>query len=258
MTKKNDALAPVQEAVGLAAMDPERALDLAMIAEELGDDISALGMALFTRVKIPSGGGRAFEVEDTDSDTPEVTPTIEGVIVAHHSVNAYWSKRMEDGGKAAPDCASKDGMAGYGDRGIAGDGDGPHKCARCPLNEFGSASDGGKACKNMRHLYVLRKDDVLPLLVVLPPTSIKPWQTYLAKAVLMKGRRAAGIVTRIGLEKATNAAGTEYSRTTFGFAAALSPAEAEFCRAMGQSLLPLVTEHVPAMLAADAPDARPF
>ena len=258
MATKKDALATVAE-VTLAAMDPEKALDLEEIADELGDDISSLGMTLFTRVKMPSGGGRAYEIDNADDpDNPEVTSTIEGVVVAHHSVNAYWSKSMEDGGDAAPDCASKDGRSGYGDRGIDGDAGGPYPCAECPLNEFGSSESGGKACKNMKHLFVLREDDVIPLLVVLPPASIKAWQVYLTKSVLLKRRKAHGIITRIGIEKAKNTGGIEYSRATFSFGGALTEEQARFCAEMGASLLPLVTEHVPAMLTEAAPATEPF
>ena len=258
MTKK-DALATTAE-VSLAAMDPEQALDLEEIAAELGDDIASLGMTLFTRVKMPAGGGRAYEIDDADDpDDPEVTSSIEGVVVAHHSVNAYWAKSLDDGGDAAPDCASKDGRSGYGDRGIDGDTGGPYPCAECPLNEFGSSESGGKACKNMKHLFVLRAGDVIPLLVVLPPASIKAWQVYLTKSVLLKRRKAHGIITRIGLEKAKNAGGIEYSRATFAFGGALTPEQSEFCKQMGESLLPIVTEHVPALLTEAAPSEQgPF
>jgi hypothetical protein len=240
---KHDALATASE-VALAVMDPDMALDLEAIKEELGADAASLGMALFTRVKMPAGGGRAYEIEDADDpENPEVVSSIEGVVIAHHSVNAYWKTKMEDGGDAAPDCSSKDGVFAHGDRGVDGDVEGEaHECGTCPLNEFGSSESGGKACKNMKHLFVLRPDDVMPLLVVLPPASIKAWQVYLTKAILLKRRKPYGTLTRIGIEKAKNAGGVEYSRATFTFGGELAPAQAAFCKALGEQLLPLVID----------------
>lgn len=254
-TKESTALANTYD-VALAIMDPEQALDMAELREELGDDAAALGMALFTRVKMPSGGGRAFEIEDADTpDAPEVSATIEGVVVAHHSANAYWSKGIDDGGDAAPDCSSKDGRIAHGNN---GDGEGEHECGTCALNEFGSASNGGKACKNTKNLFVLRPNDTLPLLVSLPPASIKAWQTYLTKAVLLKHRKAYGVVTRIGIEKVKNAGGIEYSRAMFSFVGTLTPEQAAVCKRLGDEILPLVTEYVPALIAVPDATEGPF
>lgn len=255
-TQKKDALATTLD-VALAIQDPAQRIDMAEVSAELGADAASLGMALFTRVKMPSGGGRAFEIEDADSpDAPEVSATIEGIVVAHHSVNAYWSKPMEDGGGSdAPDCSSRDGLTGHGDNGT---GDGERPCAACPLNEFGSASDGGKACKNMKHLYVLRPADVLPLLVVLPPTSIKPWQVFMTKSILLKNRKVAGTLIRIGIEKAKSGGGIDYSRATFAYLGTVTDEQRAVLTKLGADLLPMVTEYVPAILVADGATTEPF
>ena len=54
------------------------------------------------------------------------------------------------------------------------------------MNRFGSAPDGskGKACKNMRVLYLLRSGEYMPLQVNLPPTSIKPFKEFLNRGFI--------------------------------------------------------------------------
>jgi len=272
-TKKKTALAVKQDTYPLAVMEPGAALDVATIAAELGEDPASLGMLLFTRVKMPSGGSPAFEIENPDDpNDPEVVKSIEGVIVAHHATNAYWSAGLEEsGGGAAPDCISPDGMTGHGDRGVnhaTGEVDDPaaaHDCASCWLNQFGSDPAGGKACKNRRHLYVLREGDLIPLLLPLPATSLKAWRTFAVKSLMARGRHWYSVVTRIGLEPAQSAAGIKYSRATFaiaerdGGARELPIEQQRWLQGYGESLLSVVTEYAPAIAATvTGPDEAPF
>ena len=68
----------------------------------------------FERIKIPSGGGLAFELPGEDDDEPDLVKEIEGVIVFHHPVNAYWAEAYT-GQNNPPDCASTDGRYGKGE-----------------------------------------------------------------------------------------------------------------------------------------------
>ena len=60
------------------------------LAEAVAEEMDGLGAIPFDKVKIPSGGGLAFEVPGEDEDNPDVVKEIRGVIVDHHPVNAYW------------------------------------------------------------------------------------------------------------------------------------------------------------------------
>jgi len=265
-TPKKDALA-VPVSYPLAVMEPDKALDIMTIAEELGEDPASLGMLLFTRVKMPSGGSPAFTIENPDDPAdPDVVKSIEGVIVAHHAVNAYWAESLEDsGGNTPPDCVAPDGTVGHGNRGVGPDGpDDPHAehdCATCWLNEFGSDPSGGKACKNRRHLYILRPDDLIPLLLPLPATSLKAWRTFAVKSLMAKGRHVHGVVVRVGLEPASSNTGVAYSRATFALVSGdsgpviLPPEQQAFLKRYGTDLTTLVTEYTPAIITATATDA---
>ena len=261
---KKDALA-TSEAYPLAVMDPENRLDLAAIAEEVGASPQELMRLLFTRVKFPSGGGSAFEIENADDpNDPFVEKTIEGVIVTHHPVNVFWKEGFEEtGGGTPPDCVSADGELGYGDR-KPDDEPGAHVCATCPLNEFGSDPSGGKACQNRHHLYIMRGDDLIPTLVVLPPTSLRPWRAYATKSILTRGRKTYGVVTRIGLEKQKSGDNIEYSRATFALISTLPADQTTFLGKYGADLKSVVAENVPAIITAtatstgDAGEGEPF
>lgn len=180
----------------------------------------------FPRVKIPAGGQLSFEVPNPD-DPEDPTPmkTLEGVIVLQHTANSYWAEADANG--QPPDCASADGEAGYGNPG--------GRCGGCPLNQFGSGEGGlGKACKNMKNLYLLRSGDRLPLLLSLPPTSLKGFRQY-ANTLRLGGRGLSAVVTSIGLKR-QESGGNSYSVATFRMAGELAPGLAAAGRAFGQSM----------------------
>jgi hypothetical protein len=176
--------------------------------EELSEGLDGLDLSL-KRIKIPAGGIVVFEIpgKGEDTDNPEYIKNIEGVIVHHHLTNAYWTPGSENDKDAVPLCSSPDGKCGLGEPG----GD----CATCGLNKFGSDENGtGKACKNMRALYILQNGDFMPTIILLPPTSLTPYKKFFNDAFLLRGRTPIGSIVEIGLKKMTNGT-NEYSIATF-------------------------------------------
>jgi len=186
------------------------------MGEAFAEEMDGLTLS-FPRVKIPSGGGLAFEVPGDDPENPDAEKELVGVIVDHHPVNAYWADKYA-GANNPPDCSSMDGKVGM-------DQDGNRKpCNSCPMNEWGTAEDGrGKACKNMHRLYIIREGEMLPLLLTLPPTSLKNLSDYIALRIVSKGMRSYGVVTKVSLKKAQNAGGINYSQAVFAVAGTLAP-----------------------------------
>ena len=135
-------------------------------SEEIAEDADGLQMMSFQRVKIPAGGQLQFEIPTEDPDNPDYARTLEGVILYNHAACTLWPEGSEYDEDTKPLCSSVDGKTGIGEPGGA--------CATCPMNEYGSARDGGrgKACKNMRDIYLLRSGEYMPLLISLPPTSM--------------------------------------------------------------------------------------
>jgi len=171
---------------------------------ETGGDISELirqeldGFDLtFDKVKIPSGGGLAYELPGEDGE-PIPVPEFSAVILYHHPLNVYY-KTAYQGGNAPPDCFAVDGKLG-----VKQETGEVCCCDSCPLNEFGSADDGfGKACQNRRHLYILREGECLPMLLSLPATSLTAMREY-TKTLLRTRCSSDTVVTRFGLQKAVS------------------------------------------------------
>lgn len=217
MEKKKNELA--------AAKDFNLVTLSADIAEAIAEEMDGLGALPFDRANVPSGGGLAFELPGEDGGDTESAAEIVGIILDHHPVNAYWAEKFS-GGNAQPDCASYDGRQGV-ERATGEVRD----CGRCPYNQFGS-DDRGKACKNVHRVLVLREGNPVPLMLSLPPTSIKYMRDYIAKQIVLKGFRCWQAVTRITLKKEKNAAGIVYSRAAFAFAGKLDPEKAKAAEAM--------------------------
>lgn len=194
-----------------ALMEQEKFVLPAMVesdfsAEELAEDMDGMQMS-FPRVKIPAGGTLQFEIPSDDPESPDYTKTLEGVILFNHSTYAYWAEGSEYDENATPLCSSVDGKVGIGEPGGI--------CAACALNEYGTAAEGkGKACKNMRMIYLLRSGEYMPIQLALPPTSLKPFREFMNQAFMLRRRATYGSVVQIGLKKASNGT-NDYSVATF-------------------------------------------
>lgn len=205
MYEQNNAVMTQPTTPDLAFVLPAMVESCDFTAEELAEDMDGLSMS-FTRIKIPSGGGIIFEIPTDDPDNPDSATTLEGIILHHHAHCAYWPESNDDEDNK-PLCSSLDGKVGIGEPGGV--------CATCQLNTFGTASKGaGKACKNMRVIYLLRSGEYLPVQINLPPTSIKPFKEFYTKAFALRRRAPYGSIVRIGLKQDNNGK-DDYSVATF-------------------------------------------
>lgn len=199
------------------------------IAEAIAEEMDGLGSIPYDRVKIPSGGGIAFELPGEDDEEMESATELVGVIIHHHPVNAYWKEKFA-GGNEQPDCSSYDGKIGV-DRET-----GEYtECASCPHNQFGSDGNG-KACKNVHRVYILREGNPVPLILSLPPTSLKYMRDYISKKILLKGMRCYHAVTKITLKKEKSSGGITYSRAAFTFVGKLSKEQIAAAEAMANTI----------------------
>ena len=205
MYEQNNGIMTQPTTPDLAFVLPAMVESCDFTAEELAEDMDGLSMS-FTRIKIPSGGGKIFEIPTDDPDNPDSATTLEGIILHHHAHCAYWPESNDDEDNK-PMCSSLDGKVGIGEPGGV--------CATCQLNTFGTASKGaGKACKNMRVIYLLRSGEYLPVQINLPPTSIKPFKEFYTKAFALRRRAPYGSIVRIGLKQENNGK-EDYSVATF-------------------------------------------
>ena len=182
------------------------------IDANVGD--AGLNASDFERIKVPAGGGTVWSIQGLDGE--ESVKELAGIIVAWRDTRAYWSVPMEESdGNMPPDCYSMDARTGTGKPG----GD----CHKCPLAEFGSDAKGeGQACKLIRQLFLIREDNLLPEIVNLPPSSVKPARQYFLR-LASKGVPCYSVVTKIALEKTKNGQGIVYSKAALTSGGRLTP-----------------------------------
>lgn len=247
----------------LAVIDPGNQLpivpsadDLAAIREELAD----MDRIPYGRIKIAAGGVNIFQVFEPGEDEATPAQTVEGVIMLSHKTNGLWMKPFgSSDATKQPDCASNDGVTGT----LTATGE-CIECATCPYNEYGSARGGegrGKACKNMRRLYIMRRGDILPMVMTLPPSALSAYDSYRTKVMLGR-KKLANVMTRITLKSATNKDGVAYSTPLFEAVGVLNGAEAEAMRqyseAMNSSAMRMgVTADDAPVEVAQEPAAKP-
>ncbi|MGM5482333.1 MAG: hypothetical protein ACQESF_02620 [Nanobdellota archaeon] len=168
----------------------------------------SLRMSDLDRIKLPSGGGKSFSVESDgeQEDVKEIT----GVIIKARTIRTYWKESIEEaGGGNPPDCASDDGITGWGDPG----GD----CTKCSLGKFTKDEDGKQdipECSEKRILFIKRDEDLFPSIFILPPTSLKVFRQYMVK-LAKKGKAANNVITKITLTVDQNPKGIKYSKPVF-------------------------------------------
>jgi len=200
--------------------------ELTIMREELSD----MDNFQYGRIKIASGGANVFKVtEPGDEESASVTEIV-GVIMYHHKTNALWDGEYGKNENRTPVCSSING-----DEGTVNETGEIVKCDKCLYNQYGTAGDGrrGKACKNMRRLYIMRPGDIFPMILSLPPSALGSFDKYRTK-VLMGRKSLQGVVTRFTLKSKDNRDGVEFSLPIFEPVAALPPGEAERVRQYGE------------------------
>ena len=183
------------------------------------DELSGLDNE-FERIKIPAGGGTMFEFPSSNPDEPDMVKDFSAVILYHHPMYVFYSSKF-NGSNNPPDCLSIDGITGVG---IPGG-----KCVNCPKNNFGSGENGSKACKNKHQMYLLRENEIFPMILSLPTSSNREFSRYI-KRLLSRGKKSDSVVTKFSLKKAVNKTGISYSQVQFSVARELEKTEIELIK----------------------------
>lgn len=223
MAKKNSGTA-------LEAVDSGT---FAVIAQE---DSVALLKSAFTelqigefnlhKLKCPTAGGIAWEVQTLMG--PMVEQSLDVVLAFTKGNQRAWYAvpYEESGGGSPPNCASTDGVTGYGVNSLE-DGSDPakHQCSTCHWHEFGSARGvgAGPDCSESATILVFLENSVMPMRLRVPGTSLNNLKSYFMD-LLGGGRKPSNVVTTLCAEPATSAGGVNYSKITFKCAGMLDAA----------------------------------
>lgn len=219
MAAKSTDLVPFKQYAVAAIDEPDLVEALQQLAEQ---DLSAFDLPT---IKVPSGGGQAWEIPSIDGPEPE--KYIEGVLLDHRNVRVYWADPF-DGGGGPPDCSSADSKTGFGyplrmaGEDVTGKAPQTMACAECPQNQWGSKVDPrtgehtrGKACAERKILLMMRGDGILPYVVNLPPSSLAAAKNFVVGLVSTPPFNFKRSIIRIGLRKVDGGARPDYSEATF-------------------------------------------
>jgi hypothetical protein len=174
-----------------------------------------LSHSLFDVVKSPSGGTTVFTVPGISGD--EIEKELTGIILDYATPRAYWETPDPVEG-TPPVCFSKNSIISH-DR---------KACSHCEFNTHGSRNGGetnAKACKESVLIYLLRPNNIIPLIVRVPVTSKIAFLKYTTRLVSSL-TPISGVVTKITLEKATNKTGQPYALYNFEAVSALNAEDA--------------------------------
>lgn len=207
-----------------------------------------LTMSDLTKIPMPAGGGTAFAVPQSDGEEKNYDE-IEGVVVAFADGKAFWKVSLdESGGGTPPDCRSGDMVQGIGDPGIL--------CSECPNNEFGSAEKGeGKACKDLRVLYILTENSLLPKVIVVPPTSLKSVRKTFIGLATDHELPYYGTILKFSLAKEVSKGGIKYSKLVVKKGETLNDAAYSAAKAYNKMFEPMVNGLAVDVLADKPTDA---
>ena len=187
-----------------------------------------MSLDLFDIVKSPTGGSTVFSVPGLSGD--EAEKELIGIVLDYTTPRAYWDTPDPVEG-TPPVCLSQNSI-------ISHDG---KACAHCPYNDFGSkdGESNAKACKESVLIFLLRPNNILPLLVRVPVTSKVRFLKYTARLVGTL-KPINGVVTKITLEKATSKAGKPYALFKFEAVDILDSEEARLAKSYAKQFMEIV------------------
>ena len=204
-----------------------------IIAENFGGDGFELSIGDLTRVKMPTGGLIKWIIPELGGE--EVADEIVGVLCAITKGGVIWSAHEPDGSGNAPLLRSTDLITARNTHGvdvpkalvkklkaceIGKDPDGTvvycwQKLAVDKGSPFGwdTGKGGfGKWAKEQRNLFILRKNEMMPLLITATPGSLRALKKFLTDLSMQKQLIHYRAIVSLKLEKTMSGTGSEYAR----------------------------------------------
>jgi hypothetical protein len=193
----------------IATLNPKLPAELRALADLMNTD-DEWGSGQASGFPVLSTKGKNFHVRrgdevellhiEGDPDTPAANIHLT-ILKTHKGVaKTYFDKVYEPGSEDAPMCYSKDGIVPAEDA----EERQAKKCAICPHNQWGSritkSGAKGKKCADVKRLAVALPGALNdPMLLRVPPTSLKVWDNY-TKKLSQKGLNPALVITKLSFD----------------------------------------------------------
>lgn len=200
-----------------------------LVASNVGDEgITAFDLE---RAINPGSGGANWKLPTLDGE-PEETNVIQGVIVFHRAVRAYWVRGYKPSETGPPDCSSMDYANGEGTPG--------GRCEDCAFSKFKSGQNNSQACKVVKQLFIIRPNELLPTVFNVSAVNFSHPKRYLL-ALLSKRRLAFNhVVTEISLHPDVSKSGYDYARTDFRLVSVLDAEQKDAMEQLTEMFTPML------------------
>lgn len=261
MAKGSTAVASNTMSAGtsLAVVSKESFLALASAGGDIREAMESVGSVGeqfgpndLTRVKIPSGGATMWAIPD-GLGSEEYTPVIRGALVMVQKAGVLW-QGFDPTPNSKPVLRSFDmniaeitgPVPEFMQEAInAAKIDEKHvDLSKLSYNEFGSGKDGnGKRFKEQRVLFILRENDIYPLVVTVQPGSLTAWRQFFMN-LPKKGIPYERAVIELSLLKATSNAGQSYAQIVPKLVGTLSREDGDMIQKTYRSVLDTVVRDV--------------
>lgn len=165
----------------------------------------------FPRIDIVHGGNAAFNFVDED----DIVKEFQAILIHVESQRAYWPTKYGEGGEEdkMPVCYSRDLIKPDPQAEAI-----QHEtCANCPMNQWGSDTkkDGsaarGKACKEIRRVFMLPAGRLSPYYMPISPANLKPLGKYFQTSRNKGIQKVQSIVTLFSAKNVSNKDGVTYT-----------------------------------------------
>jgi hypothetical protein len=214
---KSETLPVAIEEYAILKQSPE---DLAAVLEVnlAGGNIGAFDLE---GAHVPAGGATRWTRNNFETGEESEVDTIEGVVTYFRDQRKWYKIRYgEEGstGNAPPDCQSQDNVHGIGIFEAGSEGNPTGLCSQCPNSQWKSDKRGGPGqdCAQIRMLFIHEKDGLLPMRVMVPPSSWADSRRY-ALGLANKGLPMYAVITRLTLYKDKSWNGITYSKIRFSY-----------------------------------------
>lgn len=184
------------------------------------------------RIVWPSGKATSWEIPTVGGDTTPAKEIVAVPILTTVS-RQFWERKSVGPDTTPPVCKSDDGERGEPtERGreLGATGD----CRSCPLAQWGP-NNTPPACKERRELFLLMEGQYFPMVLSVPPSSVKVWKDFV-KPLSLQGIAPWGTVVRLKLTTATNPNGDPYALLKLELVGKLPPEHRERLRQYREAL----------------------
>ena len=194
------------------------------------------------KITVPAGGSTMWEILDENGEEDAVK-SFDAIIIAAQDVRLFYASKYS-GANEPPDCISIDMIHGMVGEDCPPDVTG--ECATCPKARWGSAVNDkgeptdGKACGERKQMLLFRPNDLAPVLLSAPPSSLKIVQAYIKRLPATRDEVHWSCVTKFSLKKEKNAKGIVYSQVVCEFIRGFNDDERETARQLRAIYVPAV------------------